>query len=87
MQQFVYLGLQSLSVAVFSAVLGVSEAALDRFNGPWWREIILFAVLPIVIFGISYLRIAFVACLWPAPLLFLPGTAGPNPKPTPTLPG
>jgi hypothetical protein len=43
------------------------EAAVYGFNSPWCREIILFGVLLIVIFGITYLRILFAACLWLAP--------------------
>jgi hypothetical protein len=42
---------------------------------------ILFAVLLIVIFGISYLRIVFVACLWPAPYSFHQEQQGPTQNP------
>jgi hypothetical protein len=57
------------------------ESALDSFNGPWCREIILFAVLLIVICGISYLRIVFVACLSPAPYSFHQEQQGPTQNP------
>ena len=53
----------------------------NRLNGPWCWEMILFAVLLIVIFGISYLRIVFVAFLWPAPYSFHQEQQGPTQDP------
>src|SRR5262249_6353298 len=57
------------------------EAAWNLLHGPWRREIILFGVLLIVIFGISYLRIVSVACLWPAPYSFHQEPQGPTQNP------